>query len=166
MSASHWLALGGWGGVTAVTFEGTVSVHSFWGVVNHPPHTWLCLVMSSITSVSTWMAPLSWEPSAGSEGWTMFQKITLIKGSDFSCWNELCARLISLMDTNDFIFEVCDKGICWKGFSWCTDNYLFYSYSLEIFLSSFSLFLYSAMQLNLEIPKVRCSRKARKEYLN
>lgn len=36
------------------------------------------------TSVTTWMALLSEEPSADSEGWTLFLKITLVKGSDFS----------------------------------------------------------------------------------
>lgn len=149
MSASHRLALGGLdicgrGGGHSSDIWSTEFVHSFWKC-GQPPSSHLSDIRF-VTSVTTWMAPLSEEPSADSEGWTIFQKITLVKGSDFSCWNELCARVISLMEMNGFIFEVCDRGISWKGFSWCTDNYPFCTY--RVFLrGDFLIFIFSFLIL-------------------
>lgn len=133
-----------WGGSRSSYIWSTVSVHSFWKCDQAPsPHLAFLSDVMYAASVATWVVPLPGKPSADSEGWALFQEITLVKGSDFPCWNELCAGIIVLMDINGFIFEVCNKGICWKGFSWCTDNYLFYLYSVFLcgdFLSSFSHF--------------------------
>ena len=55
-------------------------------------------------------------------------KTSWVRGSGFACWCEPCTEVIYLLDNNGFIFQVCVKGLCWKGFSQCIDNYLFYFY--------------------------------------
>lgn len=89
-----------------------MSVHSFWECGQAPcSHPALLSDVLYAASVTTGMVTLPGEPSAASGGWTLYQKITLVRGSDFSCRNELWAGVRFLMDINGFIFEVCDKGI-------------------------------------------------------